>query len=275
LTEDSTNQSFDADSAVPSASTTAKSSESVDINLPASESHILQFPVTLQVIRVVGYGLLALFLFDLADLLIPFQSMNPTWEFQIFGQLIERIAVPLIALVMVFYGDQHNRKSLERLLLKVLSWACLGFAILLVLLFPLTISNIHRINAQTGAQLSAQFNQQRDQVARLEEQLNQANGEDLVRFLRSRGQTVEGDPQQVKKQALSELSASKSRLEKEFQSTRSQQRLALLKSGTKWSLGALVSATLFTYLWRFTNWARSSQKYMQQRKRSRYATKMR
>ena len=32
--------------------------------------------------------------------------MNPAWEFQTFGGLVERVAVPLIGLVFVFYGKE-------------------------------------------------------------------------------------------------------------------------------------------------------------------------
>ncbi len=46
--------------------------------------------------RLVGYGLLVLALFDLIHILIPLQLMNPMWEFQTVGALVERVPVPLL-----------------------------------------------------------------------------------------------------------------------------------------------------------------------------------
>lgn len=59
--------------------------------------------------HVIGYGLLLFFLFDIVDLFFPPRFMNPIWEFQTIGALIERVPLPLIGLVLVFYGEKNYR----------------------------------------------------------------------------------------------------------------------------------------------------------------------
>lgn len=80
--------------------------------------------------RLVGYGLLVLALFDFIHILIPLRLMNPMWEFQTTGALVERVPVPLLGLMLVFYGETSSRKRWESNLLKFLSWASLLIGLL-------------------------------------------------------------------------------------------------------------------------------------------------
>jgi BRCT domain type II-containing protein len=75
-----------------------------------SESKDIQ---TISLLRVTGYGLLMLAFFDFSQILVPPRFTNPTWEFQMMGSLVERVSVPLIGLVLVFYGDLSYRRQLE------------------------------------------------------------------------------------------------------------------------------------------------------------------
>jgi hypothetical protein len=65
---------------------------------------------SMNIFRVLGYGLLLLALFDILEMFIPPGFMNPAWEFQTFGALVERVPVPLIGFVLVFYGEKYSRK---------------------------------------------------------------------------------------------------------------------------------------------------------------------
>jgi hypothetical protein len=231
-------------------------------------SGIFQSPQTLAILRSIGYGLLILALFDLVAMVIPFRFMNPLWEFQRFGELVERITVPLIAMGMIFSGENNWRKPLERAVVSLLSWLCLLFAILLILLIPVAMSNVQRINAQTGAELGAQFSQQRDRADQLQSEISQINGDELQQFLESQGQDLAGqDPQQVKETILSDLEQARSQLQNQFEARRTEQRLGLLKDGIKWSLGALVSGVLFGYLWYLTAWARQREQVQSKKRR--------
>ncbi|MDY7023338.1 MAG: HpsJ family protein, partial [Cyanobacteriota bacterium] len=52
---------------------------------------------SINLVRWVGYGFLVLSFFDLIDILYPPDFMNPAWELQTMGQIVERLAVPLLA----------------------------------------------------------------------------------------------------------------------------------------------------------------------------------
>ena len=58
------------------------------------------------ILRLVGYGLLVMAIIDLLFLLIPPQLMNPLWEFQTMGAIVERIPVTLLGIVLVYYGEK-------------------------------------------------------------------------------------------------------------------------------------------------------------------------
>ncbi len=101
------------------------------------------------ILRLVGYGLLLMAAVDIFFLLIPPQLMNPIWEFETMGTLIERIPVTLLGVVLIFYGERSDRAPIETLLLKVASWLSLISAIFLLLMIPLSINNGFRILSRT------------------------------------------------------------------------------------------------------------------------------
>lgn len=78
-------------------------------------------------LRWVGYGLLLLALFDTIEVLTPPQFTNPAWEFQTIGALVERVPVPLLGLVLVFFWgifqSQPIRRNFPENLVVVLSFA--------------------------------------------------------------------------------------------------------------------------------------------------------
>jgi hypothetical protein len=213
---------------------------------------------SLALLRLVGYGLLILTLLDLGAILMPPQLMNPVWEFEALGQIVERVPVPLLALALIFFGETQLRRKWERPLLKILSWLSLAFAIFLLVTVPLWgVMNTIRINNQNSTQLTTQLNAQREQVAAVEEQLNQASVEDIAEFLQSQGV----DSQDAsKEQLLAELETAKQRMESEFNSQSTSRRNTLLESAIKWNLSAFISSFIFAYMWHLTRWARGSSK---------------
>ena len=90
---------------------------------------------SLAMLRLVGYGLITMALLDYISLIFPPQFMNPSWEFQTVGGVVERIPIVLLGLVFVFCGERQARKTIEHKLLKFLSWLTLIFAIVLFLCF--------------------------------------------------------------------------------------------------------------------------------------------
>ncbi len=225
-----------------------------------------------RILRILGYGLLLLAFFDIVEMLFPPRFMNPVWEFQTFGALIERVPVPLIGFALIFYGEWHSRNKWEFISVKLLSWLTLLVAVILLLLIPLGIGNTVRLSKQSAAQITtasqqqisqaerAASQQQISQAERVEQQLSQATPEQINNLLRGQGRSLDGkSPQEVKSQILSEVSKAKVQIKNQAETTQSNQRLNLLKNSVKWNLGALVSAALFFSFWKATQWARMSR----------------
>lgn len=213
-----------------------------------------------RLVRTVGYVLLLLILLDVVAMLIPPQFMNPSWEFQRFGELVEKIIIPLLAIVMIYFKEEQNRGKFEQFVLKLLSWLCLLAGIALIVLIPLSASNVLRLNQQADTATETQFAQQLNQAEQIELQFSQAPDTQIKQFLESQGRSLNNkSPQQVKKEFLSQLAKNKQEIRQAYQAKRNEQRTNLLKRAIKWSLGALVSGFLFIYIWRLTRWTRTSQ----------------
>lgn len=218
-------------------------------------------------VRGVGYGLLLLFLFDLIYLFIPPGFMNPTWELQTFGAIVERIAIPLIALVLIFWSGRSGRFKLEFPLLKGLSWLSLLAAVLLFLAIPLGIINTVRLDRQANAQIDNQVAQSKTQIKKIQEQLGNITTEEQMKEFLSQFSRAGNAPnveraqlENVKKELLSSLSQGESSLTDQAKTAQSNQRQVLLKNSIKWNLGSLVSAVLFLWIWLLTGWSRKKTK---------------
>lgn len=211
-------------------------------------------------LRWVGYGLLVLALFDVIATLTPPNFLNPVWELQTIGALVERVPVPLLGLALIFFGEEIDRTNLEDILLKVLSWLCLLLALLFLLMIPLGIVNTVKINSQNTQQISQQANQQLAQLQQVEERLNRGTPDELRTLATELGrlgvQVNNQRPEELKTQILSRIPTAREQLQNQKQTVESNQRLVLLKNSVKWLLGALISSVLFFILWRGTDWAR-------------------
>lgn len=194
-------------------------------------------------------------LFDLIHILVPLQLMNPIWEFQTIGGLVERVPIPLLGLMLVFYGEGNSRKKWEIVLLKLLSWVSLLIGFLFLLLVPLLVVNTSRLNNQ----VSSQVTQQLTQLQQLENQVSNGTPQDINELATrlNQGRPVDiKDPQQLKSRLLSEITKAKNTIQPQTTAALADRRLALLKNAAKWLLGSLVSGVLFIYMWNTTRWAR-------------------
>lgn len=213
-------------------------------------------PWSVAVFRKIGYGLLLLALFDLLATLIPLNFRNPLWQFETMGAIVERVAVPLIGLVLVFFGEEKFRSSLEQKLLKSLRWLCLLVGVLFFLLIPLGLVSAIQVKKINDLQIDGQFKQQKSRIERVEKQLNIIQDQDLENFIKSQGRSLDSQsPQQAKDQFLEKIKKDKKQLQTQFEQAKATRRLTILKNLAKWSLGALVSGILFTYIWFLTRWA--------------------
>lgn len=210
-------------------------------------------PWSVAVFRKIGYGLLLLALFDLIATLFPLNFMNPLWQFETMGAIVERVAVPLIGLVLVFFGEEKFRSSFEQKLLKFLRWLCLLVGVLFFFLIPLGLVSTIQVKKINDIQIAGQFKQQQQRIDRVEKQLNIIQDQDLENFIKSQGRSLDGQsPQQARDQFLEKIKKDKKQLQTQFEQAKATRRLTLLKNLVKWSLGALVSGILFIYIWLLT-----------------------
>lgn len=213
-------------------------------------------------LRWVGYGLLIFACLDSVSLLVPPRFTNPEWELQTIGGLVERVVVPLLGFALVFFGEFYDRLGLERLVLRTLSWICLGLAVLFLLLIPLGVVNTVRIDGAQQQDVTGKVENQMKQLQKLEEQLNQSKPEDIKTLgaqLGNLGIQVEAQkPEDLKAAIVTRINKVRADVETQSKAARSGQRTALFKNSLRWNLGALIAAVLFGTLWRSTDWARKS-----------------
>lgn len=213
-------------------------------------------PWSVAIFRRVGYGLLLLALFDLLAILFPPNLMNPLWQFETMGAIVERVAVPLLGLVLVFFGEEKFRSPLEQKLLKSLRWLCLLVGVLFFLLVPLGLVSTIQVKKINDTQMADQFKQQKTRIERVEKQLNIIKDQDLENFIKSQGRSLDGQsPQQARDQFIEKIKKDKTQLQTQFEQAKANRRLTILKNLAKWSLAAIVSGILFIYIWLLTRWA--------------------
>ncbi|MGK7903774.1 MAG: HpsJ family protein [Hormoscilla sp.] len=216
-------------------------------------------------LALVGYGLLILALFDYLQIIYPPNFTNPFWEFQAIGRMVERVPVPLLGLMLVFYRPSGtvDRKSLH--LLRFLSWVSLLLGLIYLLSLPLGINNTLRIYKANNAQISAQFVRQNERLQPIKYELEQADTDDEIKEMISaitrQSPLPEIDaPQELKGQLLTQIARAEETMRIQSETVRANRRQALLKNSVKWNLGALVSGTLFIMIWHMTRWARMRSK---------------
>ncbi len=218
---------------------------------------------SLPIVRWVGYGFLILTFFDVIEMFIPARFMNPNWEFQTFGALVEKVIIPLIGFVLVFFAGLNERGNKEGIILKFLSWLTLLLGIIYFITVPLGIINTVRIHKQNNQQITVRLNQQKAAIQQVKKNLDAPITEAqmqqiLARLNGGRAPEIKSpeELEQAKQQLSTFVNKGESELETQVQEARSNQSLNLLKKSVKWNLGALIAGALFITIWRSTAWAR-------------------
>ncbi len=215
------------------------------------------FLMTLPLIRGVGYGLVFLFVIDLVTLLIPASFMDPVWEFQLLGALVERVPVPLIGLAMAFLGGMQARAKWELPLIRFSSYLALIAGVCFFLFVPLGMVNTVRIYRANHTQIATQTQQKLARIEQVQGQLKQTTTptqmEELIRSLNpGRTLEIEDDKQfaQVKDELTTLTENGIRGVKAQAREAKRDQNGTLLKNSVKWNLGALVSGSLFLFIWR-------------------------
>jgi hypothetical protein len=219
--------------------------------------------LTIKTLRLVGYVLLLLSLFDVIGVFFPARFMNPEWELQAITELVERVAVPLIGLAFVFYQDLQHRIKLEFLMLKGFSWAALFVGIAYLVLLPLLVVNSFRLDNVLIQQANIFVDQRMTQVDQIQLRLNQAKSKPEVAALFGRfsGQPLppalaDKEFPELKRELLANIEKGKPTVRKQAEAEGQERRLKLLKTSLKAFFGALISGACFIYAWVLTRWIR-------------------
>jgi Skp family chaperone for outer membrane proteins len=218
-------------------------------------------------LRWVGYGLLLLSLFDVINLLIPPQFMNPAWEFQTIGQLVERVPLPLLGLALIFFGEWIDRSDLERLGVKLISWLSLLLAIIYLVLVPLGVINTARLNSAASDEMNKQVEARLSDLKQLEEKINTSKPEEIKNLgaqlqplLQARGSKVDANnPEALKTEVVNQINVTRSKLNEDAKAGQGARQTGLFKNSIKWGLGSLISSALFFLLWRSSDWTRKGE----------------
>lgn len=214
--------------------------------------------------RMVGYGLLVFAIVDWMSILFPVRWMDANWTFGAIGAIIERVAVPLLALALIFVGETNLRQRWEKIVVKMLSWGSLIASIVFLLMVPLLLVMTLRLNVQNNAQINTQVTAQVNQLQQLEQRVGSASTQDLSTLLenvRTQGNPANiNTPGALKTQLLTEVEQLRNNVKTQADTARSNQATALYKSSAKWSIGALISSILFFGLWRFSGWSRRNRR---------------
>lgn len=191
-----------------------------------------------------GCALLALSLLDIVNIFVPLRFTDPAWEFQLVSSLVERSPVPLLGVMLVLVGVKNLR------IFQFLSKACLVVGILFLLLLPLLISSVWRIQQQSNQQIV----QQTTGLQKLKNQLNQAKTDrdinNVLTRLNPQGNTPQiKNPQQVRNQILERIAVTQKRVEAQAANQRSI-NLNLFRNAFKSGFGALIVGIWFLTVWR-------------------------
>ncbi len=219
--------------------------------------------LTISILRIVGYGLLMMAVVDFMNLLIPPELMNPDWEFQIIASVIERIPVTFLGIVFVFYEDTNYRTPIEKMLLKIISWSCLVFAIFLILAIPLNINNAFRIYHKYNASVNYQLVPRLEVIQDFQTQIESADSQETIaKILQKQSSTKIKIPESLdinnfKDSITEKLQKEETSLQNTAQNSRNKKRYQLLRKVIKYNLGALISIYLLIFVWKHTFWART------------------
>jgi hypothetical protein len=220
---------------------------------------------TLQTLRSIGYGLLLLSLIDLMYVMFPPEFTKPIWEYQTIGDLVRLIPVPMIAFMLVFYGESFGRRKVERPIVAILSWSTLIFGVFCLLMIPLTVVNTLRIAQYNNDQINTQVTQQKTQLNNTKNQLDQATPEQLQSLIPvpiEKADSPSNTPKnsgEAKAQVLDNIQKAQKKADEQAFDARKNVQQNLIKNSSKIILESLVGGCLFLYTWLVTDWARRRQ----------------
>lgn len=226
----------------------------------SQQENIVTTSTSIVLFRWIGYGLLGLFVLDIATLLSPLDLMNANWEFQTAGNIVERIPIPIIGLGLVFFQEMRIRKRWEIYILKALSWISLLFCLICVAGIPIVLAtSSQRIAQQIDVNFANEYDQQFSQSVAIQDQIESASRNELEAFLEDQGEAVgASSAEEARQQLLADIAEARDRLRTQVQEEINLRKATVKKNAVKWILGSIMSGVIFAYTWHLTRWARAS-----------------
>ena len=215
--------------------------------------------------RFVGYILLLFSLMDYVAIFVPAHSIDPVWEFQIMGQLVEHIWAPLLGLTFVFIQQQYISRF-ELQVLSFLSWVSFILGLLYLLMLPLGINNSITIYNSTNAQITHQAVQQKEQFSKLKQLVNKAQTNielhNLDKIINPQSSTQSNDsPQSLKNKLSRQLETLALQASNTAKSAQEDLANNLMKKAVKVNLGTVLAGVSLITVWHLTCWVRIWQKW--------------
>lgn len=211
---------------------------------------------------LVGYGLMILFGLDMAQVFAAYRPFRPEEDQALILQVIERIAVPLVAYVLIFWSEPGAANRFELRVRKVVSMASLGLTLLCAGLAVMAVHSGIRLTTQAVSAIERDERERAAGLTRLGNELPdmapeqvQATYLELVR--RGAGQPQKDLKVEEMRQKIAtavpqarEASAAAAR-----QAMAQARRLQILVSA-KYCIGGIIAAVLFLFVWETTASAR-------------------
>ena len=208
----------------------------------------------------IGYFMLSLIFLDYVFLLIPPHFLNPTWELNIIGHLVENVWAPLLGFALVFIRQENGFRVLELRILSWLSRLMLLMAIIHFLSAPLIISNTIKIQQKSFSGLKTQLETQKNQVTQFKKKLSQVPEQQLANYLRQQqsSSNKSSSSDTLLQQALTKVEKEQLKSTEQIKTAYKKQKLSLIKRSLKWCMGTLLSGAIYFAFWKHTEWARKT-----------------
>lgn len=190
-------------------------------------------------LRLGGFGLLALVLLDFVHSLFPLHPRNPAWQLGLLTNSVDRLPMLWLGLALLFFGERSGRGPASMLMARGLSYLCMVLAGWYLLLIPVGVINAHilsrNIDAEAGRRLALMQ-------------------ESVTRQMDAGRIALSGGGQSPDAGATEAAAKAGGMIESQVQSFRSERRLFLYKSAAKGVLAALLAVVVFIQIWRLTRW---------------------
>ncbi len=219
--------------------------------------------------RVIGYGLVALFLIDMPSIAALYlqNPFDPQMDGTAISQILERVGVAILGFAFIFGWESHDLPRGERILRKFLSQMTLVASLICLALGGLAISSAVRNYSRAATVLDFRANQRVAALTQLGKQINSVTGQ----VLRTTYDTIaHPDPKapipdvpEMRRQIAAGMPAAVDAVYATVRLNKSQGKRQEMLSAGKYALTGVITAALFFILWEGTSQARTYRIFRQ------------